>query len=382
MFGRRREIKALSGRLGLLAAPIFALSLLAPQAASAETKSFVVSWFYPAMNSKEGDCPDGLNPLTSEVIHRIMREAGKTEEEIAALADELANFQSPTMTQYVAMRGRIDGKPVNAYLNPTSVPDSNLNFVKGKYAYGFNLDGKGAKSADAFEDPITGEKGVDNQLFRVLGCTETHRDTTPGVAAFHAYTWDVLRDNMPAWVITVSGDDLSKDGKVSVAFNRALDHVTRDASGDVMAGTTYRLESDDRNRNVFRGKIQKGVLTIEPGNFQMQADPYLWPDFVFKKMHLRLEMKPDGSAKGFLGGYQPWRPVYWMHAAPGIVNENMVVGDVPGLFYALRKGADAYPDPVTGENTSISATWWVDAVPAFVVQTDGKTPYSLSAAAR
>ena len=41
--------------------------------------------------------------------------------------------------------------------------------------------------------------------------------------------------------------------------------------------------------------------------------------------------------------------------------------DVPGLYWALRRLADADPDPVTGQNRRISVAWQFTAVPAFVV---------------
>jgi hypothetical protein len=68
-----------------------------------------------------------------------------------------------------------------------------------------------------------------------------------------------------------------------------------------------------------------------------------------------------------LGGYQPWLPVYWSHAKVGYIDERGFGVDAPALYYALRNAADADPDPVTGQNTAISAAYVIDAVPAFVV---------------
>jgi hypothetical protein len=41
--------------------------------------------------------------------------------------------------------------------------------------------------------------------------------------------------------------------------------------------------------------------------------------------------------------------------------------DLPGFYYALRNMADANPDPKTGMNMSISTTFTVEAVPAYIV---------------
>jgi hypothetical protein len=40
---------------------------------------------------------------------------------------------------------------------------------------------------------------------------------------------------------------------------------------------------------------------------------------------------------------------------------------MPGIYYLFKKFADADPDPITGQNASISATYYMQAVPAFVV---------------
>src|SRR6185312_8730479 len=57
--------------------------------------------------------------------------------------------------------------------NPTAGPD-NFDYVvaSGTVSYGMNLDGK--IGANDFTSP-DGEKGVDNQLFRVIGCDDNMR---------------------------------------------------------------------------------------------------------------------------------------------------------------------------------------------------------------
>jgi hypothetical protein len=46
------------------------------------------------------------------------------------------------------------------------------------------------------------------------------------------------------------------------------------------------------------------------------------------------------------------------------------------MYHTLRKLADAYPDPKTGQNMNISTAYRIEAVPAFTVpveSTSGKT---------
>ena len=59
-------------------------------------------------------------------------------------------------------------------------------------------------------------------------------------------------------------------------------------------------------------------------------------------------------------------------AAGGPTMEICIVGDIPGLYYLLKHQADGEPDPVTGENTAISVTYYFETTPAFVVPGDTK----------
>jgi hypothetical protein len=216
----------------------------------------------------------------------------------------------------ITYRGRIDGKPVNAYAYPNSVPDPQIHLVQGRYALGFNLDGKGVASPTSFEHPITHERGIDNQLFRALGCTGVNRAKPPerptqgGVSQ-----WSDTRAQMPAWLISITGDDLGKDGPVTVTFERALKHATIDSRGETLAGMTFRVDPTPRWRNVFQGELKDGVVTTSaPASFRMGADPYFTSEFDLTQVRLRLELKQDGSLDGIMGGYQKWEPIYWGYA--------------------------------------------------------------------
>ncbi len=68
-----------------------------------------------------------------------------------------------------------------------------------------------------------------------------------------------------------------------------------------------------------------------------------------------------------LGGYLPWYPIYWANASRGTGTEYDMAQDAIAMYYALRKQADADPDPKTGQNRSISSAYVIEAVPAFVV---------------
>ena len=140
----------------ILAVISIGIMLMNNIAVQAETMGFLINWFQPAMYSTDDDCDGGLNLAAPELFARILNEQGLSPKEVEKL---LADFPH-TFTREYSNRGRINGEPVNAYLNPTSVPDPNVKISTGTLGYGFNLDGK--NGPDDFIDPSTGEDGVDN----------------------------------------------------------------------------------------------------------------------------------------------------------------------------------------------------------------------------
>jgi hypothetical protein len=349
--------------------------LALPSVARAETRGYVVSWFHLATYSQDGDCPDGLNPSADVMFRNILKALGKTPQEIEALFENFPNGKE--LRPVVINRGRIDGKEVNVYQNPTSEPDPQIKIVKGHFAYGFNLDGK--VKPDDFTDPETGEVGVDNQLFRALGCFHTERAMPPARPTYPVIQWDMTRDQMPAWIIQISGiergpDGAVKDGDAQISIYRATGPVTRDAAGNPQADMTFQVDPNPRWQNTAHATIRGGMLMTEQFTFNMADDPFAVPEYNIKEARLRLRLNPDGTLKGIMGGYQPWHAIYASFGVPGSTNEFNLSIDVPGIYYALRKLADAYPDLATGQNTAISSAFAIEAIPAFVVNpSPGKT---------
>lgn len=348
------------------------LSLAPAYSASAsETKSFVVSAFTNAAYSTKDDCQGGIDPDQTDQYALDMAALGMAPEQIKKLMAGYPSFQTMAV---LINRGRIDGKPVNGYTNPASVIDPKLHLVDGPYAYGFNLDGKGADSPNSFEDPVTHEKGIDNQLFRVFGCAKNFRgppaNATPPM--FYGIEWSTLRPSFPAWLISVSGDDLSKDGAVTVSIDRSIDHVLLDANGNTEAYTTFRVDPDPRSHNVFQARLEHGVVTFtDHHELHLVGDPVLISYLDLTQTHLRMTLQPNGDVTGLIGGYQPWQEIFLPIGHGGENFEENQGIDAPGLYYALRHLADADPDPKTGENRAISVAWQFEAVPAFVVPAQG-----------
>jgi hypothetical protein len=342
-------------------------------AAAAASKSFVLSYFYPATYYGDDTCPAGLNPLPDVFFKRDLKLLGLPQDEVDAMFDTDYNNQNgkPTTKWVTVVATRGNGKD-NVYLHPTTVPDAHLRPAVGRFGYGFNLDAKGAASPDSYEDPETHEKGVNNRLFRAIGCIPAYKGSPPPQPPLEAeYRWDSTRPAMGAWLITISGEDLSKDGAVTVTFESSIDPATtQDANAHIQSDMTYRVAAHPASRNVLRGMIKDGVVTTDAATIEMQCDSYIQPIYEFREARLRLRLAPTGRLEGVLGGYQPWYPLYWSHAKVGYIDERGFGVDAPALFYALRRNADAYPDPKTGENTAISAAYMFEAVPAFIARLD------------
>ena len=96
-------------------------------------------------------------------------DAGYTREEAQWLRNPANPTRSPIHGQnQMAFRGK---DRANVYTNPTSTPDPGLVGVSGTIAEGLNLDGD---VKTGFTSPA-GEKGIDNNFYKALGCWKTYR---------------------------------------------------------------------------------------------------------------------------------------------------------------------------------------------------------------
>lgn len=239
--------------------------------------------------------------------------------------------------------------------------------AQGPVAIGMDLDGR--TGAEDFTSP-DGEKGIDNQLFRVLGC-QNHYRLPDGQTAFFD-SKKIVDDRYNRIMIEISGvDSLVDDSDVQVTILRGLDHLLRDATGNrIMPGGSQRVDAKRGGRFVrhINGKIVGGVLTTEsedvvlpwettPGT-HIDANPTVQ---IIHDLRFRLKLATD-RAEGLMAGYvdiDNW--YYQMMKAESTHHQAYGQLSPPGLARSLWGHADAYPDPKTGKNTAISAaltsTW-------------------------
>ena len=346
--------------------------LAVPAVAAAETRGYVFSMIHLATygEAKAGDgsvCPKGGNGGTPEIKIRTLMTRGYSKEEAQKLVatsggrgGKLTDAHGNKVELEYEYRGRFEGKPAKITNFPASVPDPQIELAVGRYAFGFNLNG--TVEPGSYEDPESHVTGVDNNLWRVLGCFDAYNIRLPVRVYSEEYSWDSAIDSMPAWLLSIQGENLDEDGPVTVTFDRSLNILQRNTQGGVLSGSTFVIDSDPRFHNTFAGHVRDRVLTIEPGGpFALQGESQFYPVLRFVNTQLRLHLEPDGSLKGLLGGYTPWADYYTYLS---VRDEDQAQVDLPGVYYAFRRLSDGPSDPVTDEGT-ISSAFWMEAVPAY-----------------
>ncbi len=357
------------------------VSLLAASLARAETQGYVIQWIHTATYPQKDNCPEGGNGERPEVQRKILLSRGYTPEQ----ASQIITYYGETIDGMNAppeyhgpkfdfeKRGTLFGKAVDVGNFPTAEPDPRIETAQGRFMYGFDLTGK--PTSYAFEDPETHQQ-VEDQMWRVLGCFASFRAPLSVIPYAESLTWETAEDAMPAWLLSISGADLSRDGEVTVSFDRALDILVRNTYGGALRDASYRIDPDPRSHSVFKGHIKDGVVSIEPGDLYLQGEQPFYQELRFTQAHLRLKLHPDpktlyyggnGVVSGFLGGYQPWIDYFHFLATPGEEESHV---EIAGVYDAMKRLADAVPDPVTGANTAISAVYYLEAAPVFLTATD------------
>jgi hypothetical protein len=324
-------------RSAILATAALPFALGAKPAAALESRGYVISWFATATTQDfNTDCP------ATAKAGVIADEAGPRRRDVAL----------------------VDGKPVSTRSHPAAVQeDPKLEQIQGKFAYGFDL---GGPAKNKFTDPETGLK-VDNQLWRSIGCHPNFAQRPPPEMPYtEALGWAALIDSSPGWALTITGEDLSKDGPVKIVVQRTVRHLERDAEFNVRKNVTYVLDPAPRSSNELQGEIKEGILTVKSGNVFMLADFPFYTQIDISNTKMRMGTEADGNIAGIWGGHTDWHAWVYLYTA------RPAVADPVAFYWNLQRNADADPDPVTGQNLKISTAWRVQAVPAFLADPSGK----------
>lgn len=334
-----------------------------------------------------GACPNGMNGGVRGLIEAYAKSpAGqrKPGESDRAYQGRL------NMSVFTAPGGK------NLCMNPEAgAPDPGWRMVSGKVPVdGLDLDGQdggkrpaaGTCAHENFQG-THGERGIDNQFYRMIGCTTGYQSTGQANGfdtEMYTGSWGIL--------IRLRGvDDLRNDPEVEVGIYANADPIELSAARTALPYATYAAMQDPKYRATTRGRIVDGVLTIDPVDVRfVNYVNSMKDDRILRDARLRLRFTPDGGAEGFLGGYWPIESAYDLSfgsrssqaAKGGLAPERLRMGTAMGragalghschgAYFALREAADGHRDPATGRCTSISTQYRIKVAPAFVV--DAKT---------
>jgi hypothetical protein len=340
---------------------------LSPNIASTKTLGFVVTTWNMANYETRfiDECPHGLAMGYDELWWRSLSKVDR-----ARLTDNgLVSRQD--RYKVASKRGR-NGE--DTCLAPTSVDTPPMLTVEGKIAFGENLDDNIDGSATPLSCPHEnftspdGRPGIDNQLYRLLGC----------VFGFRSFGYFDANPNnnrktqgLGMILIEITGvDDPRNDASVEVAFYRSIDVYPVNAAGDIVPFGSYRVDTSNgrpRYGARVRGSIVNGVLRTDSGDVHLPYyGNYAYMDMFLKNMRLTLEISPDGKrAKGLFAGYLDVDELNYYIDSLGVTHAT-TYSDCASIYATSHRLADGFPDPKTGQCTALSAAYQVNAVAAFV----------------
>lgn len=245
---------------------------------------------------------------------------------------------------------------------------------------GLNLDGMISKSNFSAPD---GTKGIDNQMFRLVGCTHSFQSTGQAndiSTGMYVGEWGIL--------INLKGvDDVRNDDSVEVGIYANADPMQLSSSRAALEYATYAMDQDPVFRATTTGRIKNGILDTDPVDVVFHS--------IVNSMHMvrplqdariHATLSDNGHLKGYIAGYTPVEALY--NYQYGFREGKTATGDpsplrlrlgsangaarvlgytCPGVYQAMHRLADGHRDPKTGKFTSISTQYRFEAINAFVV---------------
>ena len=313
----------------------FAVPAQAEETASkGQTIGYVLTTFAWAIHTteKKTECPEGLNDGPRAQYKQLFPDDGTKRN----VVDTVLRRES-------------------AVWFPNLEPEP-LKFkeAQSKVAPGLNLDGK--TDQNDFESP-NGEKGVDNQFYRVFGCIS---DIRPGGSIYSLQNDYLRKYNYSRTVIELTGvDSMVNDDSVTVTTYRALDLIATDATGtSFLQYGTQRVDEQWGKKFVQRisGKIVDGVLITEAADVTLPYTFNYYPrqHYKIRGAIFKLDLTEE-RARGIIAGYLDIKS--WYRATNGALSTyTQSFGDQssPSVYRAMHRLADGYPDPATGKNTALS----------------------------
>ncbi len=332
----------------------------------------MAKWADEIPSQDPGECPEGLNVTEVEYFPKqwqaFMTERTRAREEEG---------------RFIPWDHEL--LPPDACQDPLAQSDPGYFTLDGPaLVSGLDLDGFDSTresnentqcAHDDFNAP-SGEAGIDNQAWRLMGCVRGYRPNDLMDRLHKANT--MINEGGYAILMEISGmDDATNDNEVHVQFLSAAAPVSLNALGEPMQMVSFTAHSDSAYHNASaRGKVVDGVLTTEPVDLRLKIKQQTQDNAVYyRDARVRGKLLADGRIEGILGGY--WdNENFW-----SMMNDHMIANRhqgrnaafnrgfmCAGLYHAIPRVADGHPDPETGECTSISMALHFEAKPAFVIR--------------
>jgi hypothetical protein len=351
---------------------------------------FVVSHIAYALSAKDakdsGACPNGMTLGNTQIVEASAD--GKRHE-----GESDADYASRVQAEATKLGTAPNGD--NLCMHPESgTPDPHYKTVAGINipVYGIDLDGQDSRANgrsapntcphDDFRG-VDGERGIDNQFYRVVGCSPSFQSTgQSNTFEIEMYTgaWGIL--------ITLKGvHDLKNQKDIEVGIYANADPIQLSPTREALADATYAVDQDPRFQATTHGRIVNGVLTTDPVDVRFHVvTNSIRLERPLQDARLRMTFTPDGGLEGIMAGYVPVEAMYnyqfgyrdGKDGAGKPANQRLVFGSANGaarvlghtcngVYYALKQAADGHRDPKTGQCGSISTQYRIKAIPAFVV---------------
>lgn len=355
-----------------------------PALASPWVRGFVIDKYEPAFyyGAKAGtmeagtDCPKGTTPDND--YSQLLKTTWRSDAEVAKVLKPATleiNGSFNSNREFLlssALRYRGFRRDIDTWVNPFAAPDPGMQQVTGKIAEGFDLDNN---PKTGFIGP-DGEKGIDNNLYRVMGCGMAYRGK-----AFSAYLStranDKMLEGLFGIVVRLSGtQDPMNDDNAIVEIGYTPDRIIKDPVGNVVPDYSYRIARAAQYTKLSV-RIRNGVIETQ-GGVDIRMPVFSWfennrGEIEFYKGRLRLRMNPDSSLNGLVGGYVDWRDYYGRDtfdtSSSAGTRETYYHENQLAKYYALKRNADGLPDPKTGQNMGISAAFRLTGVRAYIRDT-------------
>ena len=118
-----------------------------------------------------------------------------------------------------------------------------------------------------------------------------------------------------------------------------------------------------------KGKIRDGELITEPFDLQVRLREQIIDSYrELRQARIQAKIKPGEAIEGGIYGYHTLASIEDNYHQSTQVGANLTRMSCPALIKAVRRYADAYPDPKTRRNSAISSALRFKGVPVFLIK--------------